>query len=165
MDPIVGDVLRGFLNQGIDVVVVSNSATDRVMELLETVGLEPRAHVDDPSAQLRVRGGARKFELADDPEGFELHGFRFDVARPPYRTILSEEVPDAVIGDVFSLDLALPLYLTRTEPDTFRSMKILLRTRQYTPEWSKGICSRTDEVNAHMGLLEEFGDLPSALGL
>lgn len=165
MDPVVGTVLSDLLAKGHEIVVVSNSSTDRVVALLETLGLEPVRHDDDPNARFRVRGNARKFELGEEPEGFELDGFRFDVARPSYRTILEEERPQIVIGDVFSLDLALPLYLTRQDPDTFSGMQILLRTRHYTPDWSRQICTRTDEQNARLALLDDFAKLPSFVQL
>jgi len=41
---------------------------------------------------------------------------RVELRRPRYEAILREEAPDAVVGDVFSLDLALPLALRRREP-------------------------------------------------
>ena len=163
MDPIVADVLNGFLDKGVEIVVVSNSATDRVMQLLETLDLEPVRHIDDPTAQFRVRGDARKFNLGPESKNYEIDGFTFDVARPNYLEILTDETPNVAIGDVFSLDLALPLWLTRNEPDTYGGMQILLRTRAYTPAWSKKICTR-DEAHARMGLLDDFGKLPTVVG-
>jgi hypothetical protein len=60
-------------------------------------------------------------------------GLRVDVARPDYERVLREERPDAVIGDVFSLDLALPLALKRREPE-WRDVRLFWLVLPYTPE-------------------------------
>ena len=163
LDPRVGAVFEALLARGDDVVVVSNSSTTRVMELLSTLDVKPVAHAEDPTARFRVRGDARKFALDPEPESFEANGLSFDVARSAYRTIITEEKPAAVIGDVFSLDLALPLYLTRTDPTTFGGLQVLLRTRDYTPAWAKTLCAEATG-EARLGLLGDFVDLPAVTG-
>ena len=64
-----------------------------------------------------LRGGARKFVL-DPGASAELFvgPLRVETARRDYLMILREELPDAVVGDVFSLDLSLPLRLRREDP-------------------------------------------------
>jgi hypothetical protein len=55
------------------------------------------------------------------------------VARPFYAQVLEEEAPDAVVGDVFSLDLALPLALKRTRPG-WRHVRLFWLVHPYTTE-------------------------------
>ena len=164
LDPVVSDVLGRLMAAGHQVVVVSNSSTDRVIDILRTAALDPRGHDEDAGAPLRVRGGARKFELGEAPEPFEVGGLRFDAARPRYREILEQEQPAAVIGDVFSLDLALPLHLAITAPGRFGGLRLLLRTRSYTPAWSRGLFEAGHGA-ARLARLDDFADLPARLGL
>jgi FMN phosphatase YigB (HAD superfamily) len=132
MDPDAAATMQRWLAQGHEVVIVSNSGTDRIVELLARAGL------DTKHQQLKVRGGARKFELGPDQRGFDYEGYWLDTNRPLYEQILREEKPDAVIGDVVSLDLALPLQLMRTEPE-FAKLRLCLRLRPYTPAWAKAL--------------------------
>ena len=128
MEPGAAQFLRDLVSDGHEVVIVSNSGTDRIVKLLRAEGLEP-------SDKLRVRGDARKFELGDRNALFEFDRYQVELSRPAYETILREEEPSAVIGDVFSLDLALPMELGRKEPNRFPGMRLFLRERPYTPEW------------------------------
>ena len=45
-----------------------------------------------------------------------------------------------MIGDVFSLDLALPLYL-RMNDSSFGNLKVIQRVQPYTPDWVKDYLS------------------------
>ncbi len=160
IDPISRTLMEGLLSQGHDVVVVSNSGTDRIVQLLESVGLKPEAHSVNPGARLRVRGDARKFELGSETRVRPVGPYPVDVSRPVYERILREEVPSAVIGDVFSLDLALPLELARTESARFGGLRAYLRVRPYTPSWSREYvqtCAPTPHASTH--LLEHLSDL------
>jgi len=156
MDPIVGRTLEALLADGHEIVVVSNSGNQRVLSLLESLGLRPSAHDQAPHESFRVRGGARKFELGPDPQWLDFGGREVDVARPPYQTILREEQPDFVIGDVFSFDLATPLQLARTQE--IRPLRAILRLRAYTPAWARSLCG-ADDVLA----MSHFDELPSLI--
>lgn len=157
IDPFSKDLMEGLLGRGHDVVVVSNSSTDRIIHLLGSVGLKACAHAEEPNARLRVRGDARKFELGAESRVSPVGEYAVEVSRPYYERILREEVPGAVIGDVFSLDLALPLYLARTESARFGGLRAYLRTRPYTPAWSREhvLCSAPDG-KASLHLLPEL---------
>jgi hypothetical protein len=123
------------LEGGIEVAVVSNSGTDKLVEWFAAAGVPARVHPDRAPRALRLRGSARKFVL--DPERrdpFDLGDVRVEVARPAYETVLRDEMPDAVVGDVFSLDLALPLALKRREK-AFSHMRLFWLVRDYTPRW------------------------------
>jgi hypothetical protein len=82
----------------------------------------------------------------------DVGGRRVLVDRPRYRALIEEEQPDLVIGDVFSLDLALPLHLARTEPATFGGIRLYLRTRDYTPDWSRQyfLSARPEQAELHL---------------
>ena len=111
LDPESAAVLQSVLARGDEVVIVSNSGTERIRQLLGGAGIEAR---EDPGpGHLRIRGSARKFLLSDAPRHLDVGDYRIPLDRPHYEQILLEERPDVVVGDVFSLDLALPLDLVR----------------------------------------------------
>lgn len=141
-------LLNGLIQAGHSIVVVSNSGTARILAMLRQVGLHAVEHSDEPAspdriAPLRVRGGARKYDLDETKSGFQVGRYFVETRRPVYDAILREERPDFIIGDVLSLDLALPISLTRA--GELRA-KVFLRVRDYTPAWSRsfiqneGVC-------------------------
>ncbi len=137
LDPAVPAVLGELMARGIEIVIVSNSGTDRIVQILRGAGLSPIAH-GSGTGPLRVRGDAKKFVLGDDPtrrRSFRAGSYEVQVDRPHYETILREERPDFVLGDVFSLDLALPIQLRRSGDPAFTALHALLRRRPYTPAW------------------------------
>lgn len=137
LDPEAPKLLASLVARGVRVVVVSNSGTERILKILRGAGLEAFAHgaADGP---IRVRGDAKKFVLGDAPRTLKCDGYVVDLDRPHYERILREEEPDAVMGDVFSLDLALPLALRRAHVGRFAGARLLLRRRPYTPAWPAG---------------------------
>ncbi len=123
---------RALLARGVDVVVVSNSGTEKLARWFAHAGVPAAVHPERAGRSLRLRGSARKFVLAPDPgEPLDLAGLAVDVARPDYERVLREEKPDAVVGDVFSLDLALPLALKRREP-AWRGVRLFWLVHPYT---------------------------------
>lgn len=139
------------------IVIVSNSGTSRILDLLRKEGLDAVAHDEDPSAPIRVRGGAQKFTLSDSPAGYDVGPYRIHTDRPTYLQILREERPAAVVGDVFSLDLGLPAALARADAD-FRGLRLFLRVRPYTPAWSRNYMANGVGVPARLldSLDEDF---------
>ena len=126
--------IQTLLDHGHEVVVVSNSPSDRIIQKLSYAGLNASIPELAPSAALKVRGNAAKYRLGETPV-IQSYVRQIDINRPVYKKLLAEEKPDIVIGDVFSLDLALPCYLTQTHPD-FSKTKVLLMQQPYTPEWA-----------------------------
>ena len=63
-----------------------------------------------------------------------MAGRSIHVDRPKYRAVIEEEDPDLVVGDVFSLDLALP-HVLRTQGQAFAPQMLVLRRHPHTPEW------------------------------
>jgi hypothetical protein len=124
---------RRMLEGGVEIVVVSNSDGRKLDRWFTHAGLPHRPHPDAAPGALRLRGSARKFVL--DPgasERLEVGEARVEIRRPHYEAILREEAPDAVVGDVFSLDLALPLALRRRDP-SWRRVRIFWLARDYAP--------------------------------
>jgi hypothetical protein len=129
------DAGRRMLARGMEIVVVSNSTTDKLARWFGHASLPYTVHPERAPGAMRLRGGARKFVL--DParsETLELGSARIEVARPHYAAILEEERPDAVVGDVVSLDLALPLAWKRARPD-WRDVRLWWLVRPYAPRW------------------------------
>ena len=145
MVPAAGETGRAMLAAGVEVVVVSNSPNAKLAEWFAHAGLDAVGHPERRAGAFRLRGGSRKFEIdADRHAPLHLGDLAIETARPAYERVLREERPDAVIGDVFSLDLALPLRLRRTEPE-WRDLRILWLLQPYTPRWLRA------RVEAHAG--------------
>ena len=125
---------RDLLARGVEAVVVSNSGTEKLKRWFDHAGLPNRIHPEHAEGALRLRGSARKFVLAPGAgDAFEAGGLRVDVARPHYEAVLREERPDAIVGDVFSLDLALPLALKRRDAG-WRNVRLFWLVHPYSPD-------------------------------
>lgn len=133
--------IQGWLDEGHDVVIVSNSSTGKIADFLSRSPLSfvtggPEAH---ERGKVRIRGGAMKFVIGDDKDDvIELNGRTVRCDRASYTKILDEEQPDAIVGDVVSLDFALPWKRRR---DLKLDTRFLLVVREYTPEWSRSLGS------------------------
>jgi FMN phosphatase YigB (HAD superfamily) len=162
IDPETRPALEKLIAIGVDVVITSNSGTDRILDIFKKAGIPACAHPERKAGFVRVRGGARKFELGTSAKLVRMGDREVDIARPVYDGILREELPDAVIGDVFSLDLALPFALASSEPKLFpRGLRALLREREYTPKWSKDLCrSRWQQGTAVLEHVTDLRQLP-----
>lgn len=127
------DAGRRMLSGGVEIVVVSNSGREKLDRWFAHAQLPHVVHPESVPGSLRLRGGARKFVLDPDRSAIESFGsLSVETARPFYDGILREEMPDAVVGDVFSLDLALPLVLKRTDP-AWRNVRLFWLVHDYTP--------------------------------
>lgn len=161
--------VEAMIAKGHEVVIVSSSSTERIVNLLHRAGFEV-AETQYPSesskGRIRVRGDARKFVLGEDVRhvsfAVETGEYAIEVNRPHYFKILSEEKPDVVIGDVFSLDLTLPLSLWREKAEGFEGIRIFLRKRHYTPDWSHRLCQEAS--TAGHGPLGVVTSIPEWLG-
>ncbi len=128
------DAGRRMLAQGLEIVVVSNSSTDKLQRWFAHAQVPARVHPERADHELRLRGSAGKFLLAPGHEDtLGAGGLTVDVARPYYEAALREEAPDAIVGDVFSLDLALPLALKRREP-SWKHVRLFWLLHSYSPE-------------------------------
>jgi len=138
---------RSLLERGVEVVVVSNPVADKLARWFGHARVPFTLHPQRAARALRLRGSAKKFVLAppgDAPAAsggapsppddvLALGSLEIVVARPHYEALLREEQPDAVVGDAFSLDLALPLALKRREP-AWRHVRLFWLVHPYTSE-------------------------------
>ena len=134
--------------------IVSNSGTERIVDLLKRSNLPP-------SNALRVRGHANKFVLGDSSSTFSVGPYLVDTNRPSYQSILREERPDGVIGDVFSLDLATPIELSRQREIDLKVA--ILRTRTYTPQWSREYLTGRVNGTVQGRTIDRFSELGAVL--
>ncbi len=133
-------IIEGMMRSGALVTIISNSGSDRISDILKKSELASTTFPEVRPGFVCIRGGAKKFALGDERKTIEIGGRVVDVSRPDYEALIRQERPDAVIGDVFSLDLALPFALAQSEPELFpRGLKLILRIRDYTPSWSEKI--------------------------
>ncbi|MBC8073659.1 MAG: hypothetical protein IAG13_35380, partial [Deltaproteobacteria bacterium] len=124
-------MLASLRAHGADIVVVSNSATEKLVKFFAAAGIAAGEH---EHAELRVRGSARKWQLGAGDASITVGGRDVFVDRPRYREVLADERPDLVIGDVFSLDLALPSVMRR-EQHAGAPRALVLRRHPHTPAW------------------------------
>jgi hypothetical protein len=127
--PDAAAVVERIRASGHQLTIVSNSKIAHILDLFEGAGID----LDG----IEVIGGARKFHLGrveDLPEHWEWNGGRISLQRPHYFELLDRLRPDAVIGDVLSLDLALPLFL-RSRRDDWKHFRAGLIEQPYTPRW------------------------------
>lgn len=126
---------RDLLEHGIEIVVVSNSTTDKLKDWFGHAGVPFTVDPEERPGHVRLRGGGGKFILDPDrAEPMRIGALEIDVARPRYLGILEAERPDAVVGDVVSLDLALPLALKRARPE-WRHVRLFWLVHEYAPRW------------------------------
>ena len=119
------------LEEVAEVVVVSNSEAEKIVAWFEAAGVEASEH---EGHGLRVRGAAAKWLIGDSEAAIDIAGRRIYVDRPRYRAAIEAEQPDLVIGDVFSLDLALP-HVMRTHGMAAAPRSLVLRQHPHTPGW------------------------------
>lgn len=152
--------LAALVDAGAEVVVVSNSPADKIINWFRSAGVDAGEVVGHG---LRVRGAAGKQVLGATDRCLELAGRRIHVDRPRYLEVLREERADLVIGDVFSLDLSLP-HLVRTEGEAFAPRTLVLRGHEHTPRWVReGLIG--GPIDHILGGVDELLPLVHALAL
>jgi hypothetical protein len=126
-----GEILRALADCGAEVVVVSNSSADKLQKWFGKAGIDAAETGD---RQLRLRGAAAKWKLGNSDAVLEVGDRAIFVDRPHYKRAIVEERPDIIIGDVFSLDLALP-HVMRTDAVPEAPSTLVLRRHAHTPDW------------------------------
>lgn len=156
LKPEACDVLRALLEMA-DVVVCTNFASEAVER---TWNLHGVACAAPGQAGLRIRGGARKQVLTADPRReWMLGGRPVAVDRGHYRTAIQEEQPDWIVGDVLSLDLALPLVLNHDAGKPL--IRAALMRTPYSSPWALHLAAN-GEVPA-LELVEGLGQFAQRL--
>ncbi len=123
-------ILDELLALGVEVVVVSNSEAEKIVSWFAGAGIDAG---ENEGHALRVRGAAAKWLLGGDA-AIEVAGRRIYVDRPRYRAAIEAEQADLVVGDVFSLDLALP-HVMRSHGMAAAPRSLVLRHHVHTPSW------------------------------
>ncbi|MEM1452572.1 MAG: hypothetical protein AAF957_09045 [Planctomycetota bacterium] len=114
--------------RGDDLVVVSNSPTWKLAEMFAEAGV-------DEGDGVRFVGDARKWWIESGEPSREVHGRRVYLDRPFYRDVVADLDPDVVIGDVASLDLAIPAAL-RADGTISPRARLLLRRNDRSSRWA-----------------------------
>ncbi len=144
--------------------IVTNSHTDPVRNKIKKLAEEGE---DDFEWLLpRVHGSAKKYVVRDDfdkvPEALRIPGLSRPILlrRPHYYDVLARLVEHegvdweglVVIGDIFELDLALPLSL---------GAGIGLVVNDFTPDYERAFV----EKHPRGRLIRDLADIPAFLGL
>jgi len=129
-DPSTRTWVASAMEKGHEVFIVSNSSSQKIEDFLSQNGYTNEYRP-------KIRGGAQKYGLGQKPNLLKLSraadaSICVDTDRPFYEHALLEIQPDAVIGDVFCLDLSLPIRLKREGKLAFK-WGIFYRHRDYTP--------------------------------
>lgn len=139
---------------GAEVVVVSNSEPQKLEAWFRAAGIDAG---EGKEHELRIRGSAGKQVLGGDL-AIEVAGRRVLVDRPRYRQAIEQERPALIIGDVFSLDLALP-HAMRTHGHPAAPRTLALRRHRHTPPWILDSCA----AGAIDHVVDRFGDLAAVI--
>ncbi len=130
-----------------DISVVSGGRRERICSALEAAGIE--LNVCGRTDKMKVDTGfdrVKRYLWVDYAKKIELR-------RPDYYEILQSLRGDGsfsdmtVVGDVLSLDLALPCAL---------GMKVVLKENPYTPGWSKEFVSQNGHVIGNLSQMTEL---------
>jgi len=137
--PTAGAIVKELNKKGVEIIVASNSKTEKIEHLFRKAGQKVTNEKSIIRGRLHSRGDAQKFVLdnsfTDIPEKIVItKRYQPGLRRKNYYKILLEEMPDYVIGDVFSLDLALPVYLRLNNPK-FSKLKVIQKVQKHTPGW------------------------------
>ncbi|MFN0207074.1 MAG: hypothetical protein ACKVS6_12295 [Planctomycetota bacterium] len=131
------ETLRQLHQIGAEVIVVSNSSAEKILGWFGAVGVDISKALSNDAPHgvpFRVRGTAGKQFIGEKNTNISVGGRSIFIDRPRYKTIIEEEKPDLIIGDVFSLDLALPSILRR-ERNPAAPKTLVLRKHPHTPRW------------------------------
>ena len=153
-------------SDGVEIIVASNSKTEKIKYLFSKAGIDVTDETASQRNGVHARGDARKFVIDNDynelPEYLTVtEKFKVALRRSSYHKILSEEKPDFVIGDVFSLDIALPLYL-RLNDKSFENLKVIQRVQPYTPDWVKDFLKK-DEFKKIAFMVNSVDEAPELI--
>lgn len=130
-------IAMAILDAGIELVVVSNSSTDKLKAWFTAVDVPCYGKDEAPleGRAARLCGSAGKFVLGATNAHLDIAERHVYIDRPMYRSVIEAENPDLIIGDVFSLDLALPAAM-RAAGESAAPRTLVLRRHDYSPAWS-----------------------------
>jgi len=164
--PAAGNIVKELNRKGVEIVVASNSKTEKIEHLFRKAGQKVTNEKSIIRGRLHARGDAQKFVIdnsfAEVPEKIIItKRFQPGLRRKNYFKILLEEKPDYVIGDVFSLDLALPVYLRLNNP-LFKKLKVIQKIQKHTPQWVKDYLD-SKEIKGFAFMIDSIDELPDII--
>ncbi len=147
------EVLTQLLEQNVQVVFATNAPAEKVVDWFAPLGFVVKdAQSTAPGSHpLRVYGRAGKQFLGASGEQLDFGGRMVHIDRPQYRAILEREAPDLVVGDVLSLDLALPVAM-RLANHPAAPCALGVMELEHTPQWVRDSvdASRIDYLLPHV---------------
>lgn len=164
--PEAKEVLEKLFKMNVDVVVASNSKTQKIEHLFSKMGYKMTNEESQERGALHARGNSMKFVIHNDytslPEFLNINEhYKVPLRRKSYHEVLKDEKPDYVIGDVFSLDVALPLYLRMNETE-FSNLKVIQKIQSHTPDWVKEFLSKK-EFEGIAFMVENIMEVPAVI--
>lgn len=147
--------MQAVLDLGVEIVVISNSSATKIEPWFQGAGIDAG---EGDGHRIRLRGSAGKQTLGETDASITVSGRTIRTDRPRYRAAIEEEKPDLIIGDVFSLDLALP-HVMRCEGNPAAPKTLAIRRHAHTPEW---ILGRKAEGAIDV-VVERFDDLVAVI--
>ncbi len=158
--------LEKVLKKGVQIVVASNSSTDKIEHLFLKMGKQPSNEKSFKPGHVHARGNSMKFVITPEfdllPETMKItERYKVQLRRESYYNVIEDEMPDYVIGDVFSLDIALPLYL-RLNDKRFEKLKVIQKVHEYTPAWVKDFLGK-EEFEGIAFMIDDISELPDVL--
>jgi hypothetical protein len=159
-------VIENLIALNCKIVVASNSKTNKIEYLFTKIGYPPSNEDSSERNFVHARGNSMKFGIEQNweevPEKFFINNtYSVDLRRPSYYKVLLEEKPDFVIGDVFSLDIALPLYL-RLSNSNFQNLRVIQKIQKHTPTWVKDFLRRDELANITF-MINDLEELPAII--
>ncbi len=151
--PGAADLLEAIEDAGAELVIISNSGADKIGRWFQSAGVDAG---EGEGHALRLRGSAMKWFLGATDESIEVAGRKIHIDRPKYRAAIEAENPDLIIGDVFSLDLAMP-HMLRARGVPAAPSTLVLRQHPHTPSWVTH--NRADGAIDH--IVDGVGQLPA----
>lgn len=161
-----GEVVKKLNAMGVEIIVASNSKTEKIEHLFRKAGQTVTNERSIKRGRLHAIGDAGKFiidsSFTEIPEFYEItKRFKVNLRRKSYYKILLEEKPDFVLGDVFSLDLALPLYL-RMHEKKLKKLKVIQKVQKHTPQWVVDFLSK-EEFKGIAFMVNSIDELPELM--
>ncbi|MBL7009542.1 MAG: hypothetical protein ISR76_11130 [Planctomycetes bacterium] len=170
-------VLEWLLARGATITWATNAPAEKIIGWFAHHGhqVADARETEPGSSPLRVYGRAGKQWFGPTDRSLDFNGRTVPVDRPQYRAIVERESPDVVIGDVLSLDLAVPLGMA-LEGHPAAPRETVLVARRHTPRWVLDAVGpepgRIDHVVSHLtslprivlGLTKERAALASTAG-
>ncbi|MCI0449557.1 MAG: hypothetical protein L0Y79_07205 [Chlorobi bacterium] len=165
-DSSAGKVVRELNAKGVEIVIAADWKTEKIEHLFLKAEHKATNEQQPKRGRLHARGNAKKFVIDNSytklPEFMEITDkYKVNLRRGSYHKILLDEKPDYVLGDAFSPDLALPLYL-RMKDRSFRHMKVIQKLQPHTPKWVKDYLNK-EEFRGITYTIKNINELPQII--